>query len=77
VEIVRHPSPLDENINAQQLFSLVKMGFAKRRKMLRGAMAGRVMPEQFEQAGISPTARAEELSVHDWIRLAHVMKASE
>lgn len=77
VEIVRHPSPLDENINAQQLFSLVKMGFAKRRKMLRGAMAGRVTPEQFEQADISPTARAEELSVHDWIRLAHVMKASE
>lgn len=77
VEIVRHSSPLDENVNAQQLFSLVKMGFAKRRKMLRGAMAGRVTPEQFEQAGISPTARAEELSVHDWIRLAHVMKDSE
>lgn len=75
VEIVRHSSPLDSTVNPQQLFSLVKMGFAKRRKMLRGAMAGRVTPEQFEAAGILPTARAEELTVHDWIRLCHVMDA--
>lgn len=75
VEIVRHPSPIDTSINPQQLFSLVKMGFAKRRKMLRGAMAGRVTPEQFEAAGILPTARAEELTVHDWIRLTHVVEA--
>jgi 16S rRNA (adenine1518-N6/adenine1519-N6)-dimethyltransferase len=73
VEIVRHSSPLDSTVNPQQLFSLVKMGFAKRRKMLRGAMAGRVTPEQFEAAGILPTARAEELTVHDWIRLSHVV----
>jgi 16S rRNA A1518/A1519 N6-dimethyltransferase RsmA/KsgA/DIM1 with predicted DNA glycosylase/AP lyase activity len=53
------------------------MGFAKRRKMLRGALAGRVSPEQFDAANIAPTARAEELSVHDWIRLAHVVGASE
>lgn len=76
VEIVRHPAPLDTSINSQQLFSLVKMGFAKRRKMLRGAMAGRVTPEQFEAAGIAPTARAEELSVHDWIRLTHVVESN-
>jgi 16S rRNA (adenine1518-N6/adenine1519-N6)-dimethyltransferase len=76
VEIVRHPSPLDSTVNPQQLFSLVKMGFAKRRKMLRGAMAGRVTPEQFEAAGILPTARAEELTVHDWIRLCHVVDAN-
>lgn len=76
VEIVRHPAPLDTSINSQQLFSLVKMGFAKRRKMLRGAMAGRVTPEQFEAADIAPTARAEELSVHDWIRLTHVVESN-
>lgn len=76
VEIVRHTSPLDSSINSKQLFSLVKMGFAKRRKMLRGAMAGRVTPEQFEAAGILPTARAEELTVHDWIRLTHIVEAT-
>ena len=76
VEIVRHTSPLDSSFNSKQLFSLVKMGFAKRRKMLRGAMAGRVTPEQFEAAGILPTARAEELTVHDWIRLTHTVEAT-
>jgi 16S rRNA (adenine1518-N6/adenine1519-N6)-dimethyltransferase len=76
VEITRHPAPLDTDIDTGHLFSLVKGGFAKRRKMLRGALAGRVTPEQFESAGISPTSRAEELSVHDWLRLAHIVEAT-
>lgn len=74
VEITRHPSVVDTTIDPKTLFSLVRMGFAKRRKMLRGSLAGRVTPEQFEQANIAPTARAEELSVHDWLRLAHILE---
>ena len=73
VEITRHAQPLDATIDTAHLFSLVKGGFAKRRKMLRGALAGRVTPDQFEAAGIPPTARAEELTVHDWLRLAHTV----
>ncbi len=73
VEIVRHAQPIDADINQKELFSLVRMGFAKRRKMLRGSLAGRVTPEQFEEADIVPTARAEELSVHDWMRLARIV----
>lgn len=76
VEIVRHTEPIDAVINQKELFSLVRMGFAKRRKMLRGSLAGRVSPEQFEEAEIAPTARAEELSVHDWMRLARVVNGS-
>jgi 16S rRNA (adenine1518-N6/adenine1519-N6)-dimethyltransferase len=74
VEITRHPSVVDTTIDPKMLFSLVRMGFAKRRKMLRGSLAGHVTPEQFEQANIAPTARAEELSVHDWLRLAHILE---
>jgi 16S rRNA (adenine1518-N6/adenine1519-N6)-dimethyltransferase len=74
VEIVRHPEILDTTVNAKELFSLVRMGFAKRRKMLRGSLAGRVTSEQFEAANIAPTARAEELSIHDWLRLAHILE---
>ena len=77
VEIVRHPQVVDTNVDAKKLFSLVRTGFAKRRKMLRGAMAGVVTPEQFEAAGIAPTARAEELSIHDWLRLAHVLESAQ
>lgn len=76
VEIVRHKEPIDAIINQKELFSLVRMGFAKRRKMLRGSLAGRVTPEQFEEADIAPTARAEELSVHDWMRLARIVNGS-
>ena len=76
VEIVRHDAPIDPTVDPKKLFSLVKGGFAKRRKMLRGALAGVVTPEQFESAGIAPTARAEELTVHDWIRLTHAVTGS-
>jgi len=50
------------------LFGLVRTGLAKRPKMLRGAMAGAATAEQLEAAGIDGTRRAEELSVHDWLR---------
>jgi 16S rRNA (adenine1518-N6/adenine1519-N6)-dimethyltransferase len=76
VEIVRHKEPIDAQINQKELFSLVRMGFAKRRKMLRGSLAGRVSPEQFEEADIAPTARAEELSVYDWMRLARIVNGT-
>lgn len=74
VEIVRHPQPVDPDINRDKFFSLVRMGFAKRRKMLRGSLAPRVEADDFEVAGIAPTARAEELGVHDWLRLAHALE---
>ena len=74
VEITRHAHPIDPTVDPKQLFSLVRMGFAKRRKMLRGSLAGRVSIEQFIAADIEPTARAEELTVHDWIRLFHVLE---
>ena len=72
VEIVRRPPP-DDTVDPVALFALVRQGFAKRRKMLRGALAGRVDESQFAEADIAPTARAEELDVHDWARLARVL----
>lgn len=74
VEIVRHTNVVDTEIDRKALFSLVRMGFAKRRKMLRGSLAGRVTPEHFVEANIAPTARAEELTIHDWLRLAHILE---
>ena len=70
VEIIRRTDPMAPDVDPTSLFRLVRAGFAKRRKMLRGAMAGIVDVADFECAGIAPTARAEELSVDDWIRLA-------
>ncbi len=76
VEITRRASPAVDGVDPLALFTLVKAGFAHRRKMLRGSLAGMVTIEQFDKAGIAPTARAEELDVHAWGRLAHVLADS-
>jgi 16S rRNA (adenine1518-N6/adenine1519-N6)-dimethyltransferase len=77
VEITRRPTPAVGDIDPTALFTLVKAGFAHRRKMLRGTLGGLVTPEQFEQAGIAPTARAEELDVHAWGRLTVITQAAK
>jgi 16S rRNA (adenine1518-N6/adenine1519-N6)-dimethyltransferase len=50
--------------------AVVRAGFAHRRKMLRTALAGVVEPEAFATSGVAPTARAEELGLAQWCRLA-------
>lgn len=75
VELRRHEvagkgSPEAAPLPFEAVDELVRAGFAVRRKMLRRALAGLVAPVELEAAGISPTARAEELSLEDWCRLA-------
>ena len=54
---------------------IVRLGFGQRRKMLRHLLARRGACEAaFAQTGISPTARAEELSVEQWIELANALR---
>jgi 16S rRNA (adenine1518-N6/adenine1519-N6)-dimethyltransferase len=72
VEIVRRPPP---PVDPAPLFDLVRAAFAQRRKMLRRSLRERVTPEQFEAAGIAPTARPEELGLDDWVRLTQAMGA--
>jgi 16S rRNA (adenine1518-N6/adenine1519-N6)-dimethyltransferase len=69
VEIRRRPPAGDEDERAA-VFGLVEAGFGQRRKMLRRSLAEHVGPEAFAAAGIRPEARAEELAVADWLRLA-------
>ena len=61
--------PLDV-VSYERLAAVVKAGFGQRRKMLRSSLAGVVDPEAFVRAGIRPEARAEELNVEEWGRLA-------
>ena len=53
-----------------RLFTLVRAGFGQRRKMLRRSLGELVTPEVFDSAGVRPEARAEELDVEAWGRLA-------
>ena len=71
VRIDRRPTPaVGPDVDPDWLFRLVGTGFGQRRKMLRRSLAELVPPEAFVAAGIRPEARAEELSVLDWGRLA-------
>jgi 16S rRNA (adenine1518-N6/adenine1519-N6)-dimethyltransferase len=72
VAIERRPVPAVDpaDIEPVALFAMVRAGFAQRRKMLRRALAGRVNAEIFAEAGVRPEARAEELDVAAWGRLA-------
>ncbi len=58
------------------LFELVRTGFGQRRKMLRRSLAGIVAPATYDTAGISPTARPEELDVDAWCRLTNAHLAA-
>lgn len=69
VRVVRRAAPAT-TADPDALFTLVRAGFGQRRKMLRGSLAGLVDADGFARAGISPEARAEQLSVTDWGRLA-------
>ena len=68
----RHPIPaVDPAVVPYVRFeSVVRAGFAHRRKMLRRCLDGLVRPEAFDALGIRSTARAEELSLGEWERLA-------
>lgn len=71
VELVPHAEVLDENFE-RTLADLVRQAFSTRRKTVANALRGRVDATQFAAAGINPGARAEQLSVADFVRLAEV-----
>jgi 16S rRNA (adenine1518-N6/adenine1519-N6)-dimethyltransferase len=72
VRMDRRPTPAvsPDDVSYERLAAVVKAGFGQRRKMLRRSLAGVVEPAAFERAGIRPDARAEELTVQEWGRLA-------
>ena len=65
----------DPATNSKQLATLIKLGFGKRRKMLRNNLKGLIESETLHQLlselEINPQARAENLSVRDWINLSN------
>ncbi|HEY9845009.1 MAG TPA: 16S rRNA (adenine(1518)-N(6)/adenine(1519)-N(6))-dimethyltransferase RsmA [Candidatus Caenarcaniphilales bacterium] len=57
--------------------TLIKLGFATRRKMLRNNLKSYVNRDRLthllEQLGIDPQARAEDLSVPQWVALSNLL----
>lgn len=60
-----------------ELFArLVTAAFAQRRKMLRNTLAGLADAQALAACGIPPTARAEEVPVAAYVRLADLVRRS-
>lgn len=70
VAITRRADGPAVDVDPARLFELVRAGFGHRRKMLRRSLAGVVDDAAFACAGVRPEARAEELDVEAWGRLA-------
>jgi 16S rRNA (adenine1518-N6/adenine1519-N6)-dimethyltransferase len=73
VDLRRH-APAGTEAERAVVFDLVETGFNQRRKMLRRALAPKAAPGELEAAGIRPEARAEELTLADWLHLAAVLR---
>ena len=56
---------------------LVKLGFAAKRKMLRNNLKSVVESDRLvallSQLGVNPQARAEDLSVSQWVSLSNLL----
>ena len=60
--------------DAARFAALVAAAFSQRRKMLRNTLKGSVDEALFARLDIAPTARAETLSVADYVRLANAVE---
>ena len=62
-----------------KFMKVVKAGFSERRKKLRSSLAGGLIiskdraEELLKQAGINPSARAQELSLNQWYKLSELV----
>jgi 16S rRNA (adenine1518-N6/adenine1519-N6)-dimethyltransferase len=73
VAIRRRPEPAGlASVPPDELFRLVRAGFGQRRKTLRRSLASVASVDDLVAAGIDPGARAEQLDVAAWVRLASV-----
>lgn len=67
-------------IDPRQLETLVKVGFREKRKMLRNNLQSIIerdsLTQLLEQLEINPQARAEDLSVSQWVALANELRVN-
>lgn len=73
---IEHPAS-----NPAYLETLLKLGFASKRKMLRNNLQSVVSRDQLtqllEQLEINPQVRAEDLSVEQWVNLANLLETTD
>ena len=79
VAFERDLEPRGSEDERRATFKIVDAAFQQRRKMLRQALSGVLggtsaqASTVLETAGVAPTARGEELSIDDFVRIAHAL----
>jgi 16S rRNA (adenine1518-N6/adenine1519-N6)-dimethyltransferase len=71
--VLMRPKALPAGLDLVRMGELVTAAFGQRRKTLRNALAAQASAAQLEALNINPGARAEELPVADYVRLAQAM----
>ena len=68
-------TPLFDDVDTTIFFKIVRAGFSEKRKKLRSALSGGLqiskqsVDQLLKKSGISLTARAQELNLHQWYSL--------
>lgn len=63
---------IDASLDRRVFGQIVKAAFSQRRKTIRNSLSEWVSVEQFDQLGIDPKLRAEQLDIETYVRLAHL-----
>jgi len=67
-------------LNPRHLEQIVTLGFSSKRKMLRNNLKSRIESDRLtpllEQLNINPQARAEDLSLENWVNLSNTLQDS-
>ncbi len=79
VAFERDDEPRGSEALRKRTFAIVDAAFQQRRKMLRQALSSvlggssAAASDVLERAGVAPTARGEELSIEDFVRIARTL----
>ena len=78
ISLVRRPTPLLDAAGSVVFTRLVKRAFSERRKMmlklLKSVWPAEVLDAAFAEVGISPTERAEKVSLEGFVALARILQ---
>lgn len=74
--VILRPKKKAYPVSIEAFERVTKEAFGQRRKMLRSIFKGQLNEEHFAKAKIKPEARAEELSVDDFVRLTKAHPAN-
>ncbi|HEY4371203.1 MAG TPA: 16S rRNA (adenine(1518)-N(6)/adenine(1519)-N(6))-dimethyltransferase RsmA [Burkholderiales bacterium] len=75
VRMVPKPAAAMQALNVERLGKLVTQAFSQRRKVLRNTLKGHATEAQMEAAGIDARARAEEIPLENYVRLANALES--